>query len=260
MVTIDAPGDRVSASVLGRTSPIVKLGLAVVWLIGLAFTLDPRPPIVLTAVALMALTVAGGVPLGRLARVLLPALAPLVGIVLANLLLSRSNGDPAATEVARLGPLRITMEALLASVGVGARIGAIVSAGAVFLLTTDTTRFVDALVQQAHVPARFAYGANAAYQAIPNLASDLVTLRAARRLRGLPGIAGGWHPRLLVGLLVRAIRRADQLALAMDARAFGMGLRTSYRELPWTWRDPLVLAAGLGALLLALWAGGTLGP
>src|SRR6266542_134852 len=190
MVTVDGLGDGVSASLLGRTSPLVKLGLAVAWLVGLAFTLDPRPPLLLSAVAFTAVVVAGAVPVGRLVRVLLPALAPLIGIVLANLLLSRSNGDPAATEIARLGPLRITAEAVVASVGVGARIGAIVSAGAVFLLTTDTTRFVDALVQQAHVPARFAYGANAAYQAVPNLASDLETLRGARRLRGLRP----WHP------------------------------------------------------------------
>jgi energy-coupling factor transport system permease protein len=250
------PGDRVSASLLGRTSPLVKLAVAVAWLIGLAFTLDARPPIVLSAVALASGLIVGAIPLGRLLRVLLPALVPLLGIVLANLLFSRSNIDPLAVEIARIGPLRVTEPALIASLGVGARIGAIVSVGAVFLLTTDTTRFVDALVQQARMPARFAYGANAAYQAVPNLLTDLVTLRAARRLRGLRS----WHPRLLVGLLVRAIRRADQLALAMDARAFGIGPRSAYREVRVTWRDPAVLGLGLAVLLLALLAGGTLGP
>jgi energy-coupling factor transport system permease protein len=254
MLSAHAPDERVSASLLGRTSPLVKLAVAVAWLIGLAFTLDMRPPIVLSGVALAAGVILGAVPPGRLARVLLPALVPLVAIVLANLLFSRGNADPLAAEIARIGPLRVTEQALRASVGVGARIGAIVSVGAVFLLTTDTTRFVDALVQQARMPARFAYGANAAYQAVPNLASDLATLRAARRLRGLRS----WHPRLLVGLLVRAIRRADQLALAMDARAFGSGPRSAYREVPVTWRDPAVLALGLAVLLLGLMAGGTL--
>ena len=256
MLSASAPDDRVSASLLGRTSPLVKLAVAVAWLIGLAFTLDVGPPIVLSAGALAAGAILGAVPLGRLARVLLPALVPLVAIVLGNLVFSRSNADPLAVEIARIGPLRVTEQALLAAVGVGARIGALVSVGAVFLLTTDTTRFVDVLVQQARMPARFAYGANAAYQAVPNLASDLATLRAARRLRGLRS----WHPRLLVGLLVRAIRRADQLALAMDARAFGIGPRSAYREVMATWRDPVVLALGLAVLLLALLAGGTLGP
>ena len=54
-------------------------------------------------------------------------------------------------------------------------------------------------------------------------------MRQARRIRGL---RGGWHPRLLVGLLVLAIRHGDRMALAMDARAFGSGPRTYYRERP----------------------------
>jgi len=61
-----------------------------------------------------------------------------------------------------------------------------------------------------------------------------------------------WHPRLFVGLLVRAIRHADQLALAMDARGFGTGPRTTYRPLSWAWRDAVAGAVGLIALALAL--------
>ena len=37
---------------LGRTSPVVKLAIALVWLLGLAFTLHPIPPVVLAAAAL----------------------------------------------------------------------------------------------------------------------------------------------------------------------------------------------------------------
>src|SRR5207247_8561546 len=138
-----------TGSFLGLTSPLVKLAVAVAWLIGRAFTLDPRPPLVLLVVALGAAVTVARIPPATLARVLLPALIPLLGIVLANLVFSRSNVDPAAAEIARVGPLRITAEALRASTGIGARIGALVSVGALFLLTTDTTRFVDALVQQA---------------------------------------------------------------------------------------------------------------
>ena len=46
--------------------------------------------------------------------------------------------------------------------------------------TTDSTKLVDSLVQQARVPERFAYGTLAAYQAIPRFAEDLATLRQAR--------------------------------------------------------------------------------
>src|SRR6185369_1746865 len=99
----------------------------------------------------------------------------------------------------------------------------------------------DSLVQLARVSPRFAYGLLAAYQAVPRLIDDLATLRSARRLRGLRE----WHPRLLVGLLVRAIRHADQLAIAMDARGFGPGPRSTYRPIGWSRLD---LVVGLSAL------------
>jgi len=76
--------------------------------------------------------------------------------------------------------------------------------------------------------------------------ADLVTLRQARRIRGL---RGGWHPSLLVGLLVLAIRHGDRLALAMDARAFGSGPRSRFRTVRWLWWD-LVLAIGAAVVLM----------
>lgn len=235
-------------SLLGRTNPLVKLGLALVWLIGLAFIHDPIRPLVLALVAIAAGVVLGRVPPARLFRGLAPLGAAALSIALANLLFAAANTDPGSHELLRVGPLRITSEAVSAAAGIGARVIAIVSTGVVFAQTTDPTRLVDALVQQARLPERFAYGALAAYQAVPRLGQDLTTLRQARRVRGL---ALSWHPRLLVGLLVRSIRHADQLALAMDARAFGSGPRTAFRPLRWHWTDLGVAVAGLAILLAA---------
>ena len=235
-------------SLLGRTSPLVKLGVAAAWLVGLATTLDARPGAFLALAALVAIPLLGGVPGERIVRRLGPLALAALGIALTNLLFSASNGDPTATELARIGPLRITAEAAQAAAGLGARVLAIVSVGAAFALTTDATALADGLVQQARLSPRFAYGALAAYQAVPRLAEDLSTLRAARRLRGLRD----WHPRILVGLLVRAIRHADQLALAMDARAFGTAPRTTFRPLRWGPADLVVGVAGLALLVVAL--------
>src|SRR5204863_8367279 len=109
----------------------------------------------------------------RLAPLVVAALA----IALTNLAFSTHNPDPAAPGLLRIGPLRITGEAVAAAAGLGARVAAIVSVGAVFVLTTDPTRLADALVQQAHISPRFAYGFLAAYQAVPRLAGDLASLR-----------------------------------------------------------------------------------
>jgi energy-coupling factor transport system permease protein len=235
-------------STLGRTNPLVKLGIALVWLIGLGLTLDVRPPLILVVVAIVAGLQFGEIPPGRLARRLAPLVLAALAIALTNVLFSTHNPDPAAHEVLRLGSLRITQEALVAASGLGARVAAIVSVGAVFVLTTEATRVMDALVQQARVSPRFAYGLLAAYQAVPRLADDLATLRGMRRLRGLRDL----HPSLLVGLLVRAIRHADQLSIAMDARGFGPGPRSTYRPIAWTRLDLLVAVIALVILVAAL--------
>lgn len=228
-------------SPLGRTSPVLKLVVALAWLIALAFTLEPLPPILVAVVAVAAGLRFGHIPPSDLTRGLTPLWLAALGIAVFNTLFAAVNLDPGATEIAEVGPFRITTEALWAGLGIGLRVLAIAAAGVVFALTTDSTRLVDSLVQQAHAPARFAYGALAAYQAIPRFAEDLTTLRQARRIRGL---RGGWHPRLLVSLLVLAIRHGDRKALAMDARAFGSGPRSAYRLVTW---GPLDLAVGLGA-------------
>ena len=241
-------GRRQRDSVLGRANPLVKLAIVTAWLVGLLFTLDIRPPLILALVALVAGFALGRIELRAYVGRLWPLLLAAGGIVLANLLFSGQNTDPLATEVLRLGPLRITEEALVAAAGLGARVAAVVSVGAVFVLTTDTTYLVDSLVQLGRVSPRFAYGALAAYQAVPRLADDLTTIRQARRLRGMPE----WRPRILVNLLVRAIRHADELAIAMDARGFGSGPRSTYRPVKWTSLDAIVLGVGLGLLVGAL--------
>lgn len=250
------PTGSAQGSLLGLASPLAKLGVAAVWLVGLAISLDPRPPLILLVVAIAGGWLAGRIPPSRFAAWLLPLGLAALGLATFNALLAGVNADPAAHELARVGPFRVTDEGARAGLALGLRVLAIAATSAVFVLTTTPTRLADAVVQQARLPARFAYGALAAYQAVPRLAGDLLDLRAARRTRGL---RGGWHPRVVFGLLVLAIRHADRVALAMDARGFGAGARSYYRPMAWTWRDAVVVAGGVTSLLLALWTGGTLG-
>ena len=144
--------DTTASSPLGRTSPIVKLGVALGWLIGLAFTTDPMPPVAIAVVAIASGVVLGRVEITRLIRTILPLGLAAIGIGAFNVLFSASNIDQTAAELARLGPLRITSAAVAGGLGLGLRVLAIASVGAVFSLTTDSTRLVDALVQQARLP------------------------------------------------------------------------------------------------------------
>jgi energy-coupling factor transport system permease protein len=251
-VILRSPDERSLASPLGRVAPVTKLGVALIWLIGLALVVDPRPPIVVAVAAVVAGVGFGGVTPVRLARGVMPLLLAAVGVGVFNTLFSAANGDPTASTVLAAGPLRVTDEALYGGLSLGLRILAIATVGVVFALTTDSTALVDGVVQQLHVPERFGYGALAAYQAVPRLADDLTTLRQARRIRGF---RGSWHPRILVGLLVLAIRHGDRLALAMDARGFGSGPRTRYREVRAGVRDAVAVAAGFAVIVVALAVG-----
>jgi len=244
-----AIADERAHSPLGRANPLAKLGVAFLWLLGLAFTTRHLPPVVITAVALAAGIVLGRIRAGDLARALAPLWIVAGVVVFNNIVFGAPNTNPAATELARIGPLRVTAEAVSTATAVGLRVLAIASVGAVFALTTEPTRLVDALVQQARVPERFAYGALAAYQAIPRFADDLTTLRQARRIRGL---RGGWHPRLLLGLLVLAIRHGDRVALSMDARAFGSGPRSRFRIAGWSAIDVALGSGSLAVLVAAI--------
>jgi energy-coupling factor transport system permease protein len=247
MITAPEMSQAQLESALGRTSPVVKLAVAILWLIALAFTLEPLPPVAVAVLAIGAGLWLGEIPPLHLIRALAPLWIAALGVGLFNTLFSPANLDSTATEVLTIGPFRITEQALMSGVSIGLRVLAIASVGAVFALTTEPTKFVDSLVQQARVPERFAYGTLAAYQAIPRFAEDLATLRQARRIRGL---RGGWHPRLLVSLLVLAIRHGDRKALAMDARAFGSVPRSAYRVIVW---GPLDVWVGIAGLFVA-WA------
>jgi energy-coupling factor transport system permease protein len=245
--------DAQVASTLGRTSPLLKLAIALVWLIGLAVSLSPWPPLLLTAIAVTAALTIGGIEPRRLARALAPLWIAALGVAVFNMLFSTSNGDPTATEFLHIGFIRITTEAVANGVALALRVIAIAAVGATFTLTTEPTRLADSLVQQAHVSPRFAYGALAAYGAIPRFAEDLATLRQARRIRGL---RGSWHPRLLISLLVLAIRHGDRMALSMDTRGFGSGPRTHYRTVRWGWLDLVIGLGAVVALAVALSLGG----
>jgi energy-coupling factor transport system permease protein len=245
------PTERQLSSALGRASPLLKLAVAIVWFVALFLTTEIAPPLALAGLVLVAGLTVGRVPAATLTRGLVPLWGAALAIGVFNTLFNAANTDPTLAEIARIGPFRLTESALAGGAGLAARVLAIAAVGVVFAQTTDATRLVDALVQQGRVPERFAYGALAAYQAIPRFAEDLTTLRQARRIRGM---RGEWHPRILVGLLVLAIRHGDRLALAMDARAFGSGPRSRYRIVAWTRLDAalVVSAAAVFALLLAL--------
>ena len=116
-----------------------------------------------------------------------------------------------------------------------------------------------ALVHQFRVPYRFAYGALAVLRFVPRLRTEVEVVRAAHRVRGVRegrGPVGRFRSttRLLIPLLAGAIRHAERVALAMDARGFGAHPTRRDRS-PSVFRtgDGLYLAGGLAVFVLLVW-------
>jgi energy-coupling factor transport system permease protein len=242
--------DRRAATTLGRVSAVVKLGLAVAWLVGVIVAPDLRGSLALGLAALSAAWLLGAVPPPELVRALAPLAVAACGIGVFTAVFAAGNSAPGASPVLQIGPVIVSMAGVQAGLLVGARLLAIGAVSVTFASTTSPTALVDSLVQQAHVSDRFAYGALAAYGALPHLSADLRALGEARELRGL---RLGFHPRLLMALLVLAVRRAERMGVAMDARGFGRGPRSHYRPLSWHRLD-LVVGLCAAAMLVAILA------
>ncbi len=102
---------------------------------------------------------------------------------------------------------------------------------------------------------------------IPTLTDEINRIIAAQKARGANFETGGLIRRakamipVLVPLLISALRRADELGDAMDARCYsGAKGRTKYKKLTFTWRDLLgvLFLGGLitGVVLLNVYLGG----
>ena len=140
------------------------------------------------------------------------------------------------------------------------RIAAILSLALIGGLTTTGPDLVRASIQQLRVPYRIGYTALAAYRFVPRFGYELSVIRAAHRVRGHHGgrgpfarLARGWG--YIVPLLAGAIRHAERVALAMDARAFGAHpTRTERHLVPFRTRDTVFIAAFIAAsaVILAL--------
>ena len=145
------------------------------------------------------------------------------------------------------------------------RILVIVIPSAVLLVFIDTDRLGDQLAQRLHLPDRPVVAVSAALHRMQSFAEIWAEISRARRVRGL---GTSWRrptsivtqvTALTVGLLVRSLRAAADLAVAMDARGFATAQHRTWWE-PGRFRPAdavLVLLAAVPLILtcVVLFAG-----
>jgi energy-coupling factor transport system permease protein len=250
--TLYVPGD----SWLHRADPRVKLAFALLATVTL-LSLGNLPFFVLFLLLCHALLLSARVPLSRLAwawrlmlpiTLMIPLLWPLFSTAPGPLLL-------------RWGPLTVTWTDVWQGLAMAARVDAMAFAFFVWLFTTDQTDVVLGFVSLG-VPYEWGLTVAIALRYVPTLYASFGQVMDAQRTRGLviprnnPLAAARAYIPALVPVLVNALRTAEQLSRALEARAFGAPghQRTLRRSLHFRRSDALLLAvvlAALGAVLVA---------
>ncbi len=144
---------------------------------------------------------------------------------------------------------------------VSLRVLVIVLPSALLIPWIDPDALGDALAQRLRLPDRPVVATSAALQRVHGFGEIWRELGRARRIRGL-GVS--WrHPRTVVahlgaltmGLLVRTLRAAADLAVAMDARGFATATaRSWWMPAPWRARDTVLVVLATVPLVVAVLA------
>ncbi len=110
------------------------------------------------------------------------------------------------------------------------------------------------------IPHRYALLPGLALRFLSVAERDLVGVMESRQCRGLE-LASGWRkamnlPFLIVPLLLRTLKRAEEVSLAMELKGYGLhDQRTLVRDLRFTRRDAAIAAAcGAWFVLLLVWS------
>ncbi len=255
-------------SFLHRLNPLTKLGLAAVVMLALTLIVDPITPLIVSVFTIATISGLGRLRLADLGRALGPFLGVACGILWTTALFYVPGPGDRPRALLTLGPLVVSDVGFAYGLTIMFRLLGVYAASLLFVVTTDPTDLVQALVQRLHLSYRFGYGALAAYRFVPLFDSELATIRAAHRIRGF-GDGGGPAERyrqfvgLLVPLLAGGVRKAERVALAMDARGFGAYPTRTYYRLSTFGRADLAFGVGalatLGATLVVLARLGWLG-
>jgi energy-coupling factor transport system permease protein len=145
---------------------------------------------------------------------------------------------PAGTALLTLGPISVTWLALMQGLALGLRIMAMAFAVLAWIYTTDSDAIILSLVKLG-IPYEWGFSLSLALRYIPTLSETYDMILEARQARGfnLQATRGLARVRALlpafVSLMITSFRSTDELAKALEARAFGGRdvPRTYYRVL-----------------------------
>ena len=262
-----------TGSYLHRMDPRAKITAAVLVVAAMTFTPTYLGNACLLATCLIIIGL-GRIPFRYALGGLVPAIPFVAILAVLQLLFFGRALDPASPALFQWGWIVITVAVVRLVIVSAARFVELVLVTSVFTLSTRTTELTHAIedllrpierlmrpVLRLRIAHELALVVTIAIRFVPTLALEAERLMKAQASRG--GRLGGSRWRfvtrtrlllpLLVPLFIFALRRGEELIVAMEARAYTGGAgRTTYAVLPGTRADWLAPAAALLFLAMML--------
>lgn len=256
-------------SAIHRLDPRTKL-LATLFLLVILFVIHEFAGLGVLTAFLIAAALAARIGPGYLLR----GIRPLIWLLLVTGALQVLFGEPGGHVVAQWGPIVATRENLSAAAFYSWRLVLLVLSTTLMTLVTSPVEFTDGLerllrpLRRVGVPAHdLAMMMTIALRFIPTLLEEAEKIMKAQMARGAEFTRGNLLARaralvpLLVPLFVSAFRRADSLAVAMEARCYrGGDQRTHMRALQYHVRDAVAIGVVVAAAAAAVASPALLSP
>lgn len=231
-------------SILHKLDPRVKLVGTMIYIISL-FISNNYFTYILAAVFLFTVIKLSKVPFKFIVRGLKAVMVLFLFTAVFNLFLTPGE------EIFRLGFIKITMEGVISAVTMTIRLIFLVLGSSLMTFTTTPNHLTDGLesilnpLKRVKVPVHeISMMMSIALRFIPILMEETDKIMKAQMARGADFETGGLVKRakslipLLVPLFVSAFRRANDLAMAMEARCYRGGEgRTKMKPLKYTTKD-----------------------
>ena len=255
------PGD----SAIHRMDPRMKLILTIVYIVGV-FMVSNLLGYLISLLFLYIVVRISGIRFSYLVKGIKPLRFILIFTFVLNLFFAKGE-----TVLLSLGFFTLTAEALSYATYFALRLVFLVMGTSVLTLTTSPVQLTDGLERLMHPLQRFRFPAHElammmtiALRFIPLLLEETDKIQKAQMARGADFESGNLIARakamipLLVPLFVSSFRRANDLAMAMEARCYrGGDHRTRLRELRYTRLDAYAVVA-MAAFLMVIFAEGRL--
>ena len=241
-------------SVLHRLHPSVKVLGMVCFFVAVFVVEQPLLMLPVTAGIVALILIAGALPNVRRLRLLFFLVFTMTFIVWS---LFFRGGTPWF----HWGPISISAAGIRYALGMAIKLATFLAVGTVFLSTTKIEEFAYALTRMG-VPYKLGFAMTLAVRLVPVFVDAAGTVVQAQRCRGFNFDEGNLVQRMrryvpvIVPVFMGALRRADGMAMALEARGFQAARqRTEFEPFAWQARDALavVVVVGVAVTYLFLW-------